>query len=766
MATFQGSDINNLTDFKTVGKTDAVLRLAAPNFSIRVLYGENLPANNMWVNLNAIAGGWLGGSQTDSNGYAKFRVADLTKGVQVQIDPNNNPDIAAVTATTMKRYEDADMVAPKVTGTAPSLSFSDTITMSVPNLKAVITDPNNGDLTVANSWVEIFDASSNEWKGGSGSNSTGNVSLNLPASATYNLKVNPAWNSTSSVATSHTYTIVVNGDGSITSVTDKATITLVTPAQNGTYAFTLGRPSVTGVVKTPAGDLVQNSWVVPTNTNGNIQLWQIGSNSRSNGTFSMAVPNGSYTIQANAPWGTSTYSASSSCAVTIAGGAVTSATGGCITANKSLVLELRLPNLTVHVTDKDGVALQYANVGIGLGNWNVNAQTDKNGNAALFIDPVAIGTTNNGKITGLQNLWMWIDPPYGNSNVVRTQCYSGQAGTPCASLAQVTPGSGDFAQATINAPLPAPNTTINIKRPNGTSAGANAWVSIVSVLKNNSGQEIGRNWIAGANTDATGKATFNIVDTSTAFIVQVDAPWNQRDIYAGATYDTATGVFGLTWNAVNNQEFRLASPNLTMSALKPSPSSEGINSGWISVEKADGSNNPIGWVAGYGLDQNGKVSMKLEANGRFKITVNPGPGVGGVSTSCIVTTDGTSPSPVVSIVAGQCGSGSKSGTVISLPLATGNVTGTVTANGKPVVGAIVTANTHVEPTDAKLQVTSTDELGNYSFELNRSVNWDISITPVNLSTDVVKLASQILTDQDVPSSGQLDADAQLVPVTG
>jgi hypothetical protein len=765
MATFQGSDIE-ATDFKAAGNPTAVLRLAAPNFSVRVLYGDNLPANRMWVNLNAIAGGWLGGSQTDSNGYAKFRVTDLTKGVEVRIDPNNNPDIAAVTANTMKRYEDADM-ASKVTGISPTWSFSDTITMSVPNLKAVITDPNNNDATVANSWVEIFDASSNEWKGGSNSNSSGNVSINLPADATYNVKVNPAWNSTSSVATSHTYSIVVDGNGAITSVTDKATNALVTPSQlNGPYSFTLGRPSVTGVVKTPAGETVQNSWVVPTNTNGNIQLWQIGSNSRSNGTFSMAVPNGSYTIQAQAPWGTATYSASSSCAVTIAGGAVTSSSGGCIAQNQSLVLTLRSPNLTVRVTDKDGVALQNAHVGIGLGNWNVNAQTDKNGNAALFIDPVAIGTTNNGKLTGTQNLWMWIDPPYGNSNVVRTQCYSGQANTPCASLAQVTPGSGEFAQATIIAPLPAPNTTINIKRPDGTtSAGANAWVSIMSIIKNESGQETGRNWIAGANTDATGKATFNIVDTSVAFVLQVEAPWNQRGTYAGATYDTATGVFGLTWAAINNQNFSLASPNLTMSALKPSPSSEGINSGWISVEKADISNNPIGWVAGYGLDQNGKASMKLAASGRFKITVNPGPGVGGVSTSCIVTTNG-SPSPVVTIVDGQCGSGSMLGTVISLPLATGNVTGTVTANGKPVVGAIVTANTTTSPSDATLQVTSTDELGNYSFELNRSVNWDISITPVNLNTDVVKLAAQTLANQDVPATGQLYADAQLVPVTG
>ena len=762
MATYQGAEIEG-TAFKAAGAANAVMLLAAPNFRIRVVYGQNLtPANNMWVNLNAIAGGWLGGSQTDANGYAKFRVDDLTQGVQVQIDPNNNADIAAVTTTTMKRYENADM-ASYVTGSGASLAFSDTITMSVPNFTAIVRDPGNNNSTVANSWVEVFNASTGEWRGGSNSNFTGNLSLNIPAAGTYNVKVNPAWNGTST-ATSHTYSVVVDGGGVVTSVIDKAANNAAVTSVNGAYPLTLGTPSVTGVVKTPTGELVQNSWVVPLDGATNNQLWQLGSNSRANGSFSMAVPNGSYRIQANAPWNSSTYSASAGCSVVIENGVITTSSGGCVGDNHQLTLNLRLPNLTVHVTDKDGTALQNAHVGVGLGNWNVHAQTDKSGNAALFIDPIAIGTANNGKITGSQNLWMWIDPPYGNSNVVRTQCYSGQAGTPCANLAQVTPGSGDFVQAQINAPLPAPNTTIYVKRPDGTtSAGANAWVSIMSVLKNQQGQEIGRNWIAGGNTDSTGKATFNIVDTSVAFIVQVEAPWDQRGTYAGATYDTATGVFGLAWSSINNQNFSLSTPNLTIIGQKPG-TTVGISSGWVGVEKADNSNNSIGWFAGYGLDQNGQVSMQLPASGRFKVTVNPGPGVPGASTTCIVSTDG---SAVVSIISGQCANGSLNGTIVSLPLATGNVTGTVIGpDNKPVVGAIVSANTSVSPSEAKLQVTSTDELGNYSFQLDASVNWDITVTPVNLSTDVVKLASQTLTNQDVPNSGQLDADAQLAAVVG
>ena len=650
------------------------------------------------------------------------------------------------------------------TGSGPSLAFSDTITMSVPNFTAIVRDPGNNNAIVANSWVEIFNAATGEWKGGSNSNFTGNLSLNVPASGTYNIKVNPAWNGTST-ATSHTYSVVVNDGGSVTSVTDKAANNAAVTAVSGVYPLTLGTPSVIGVVKTPTGDPVQNSWVVPLDSATNNQLWQWGSNSRSNGSFSMAVPNGTYRIQANAPWNSSTYSASAGCAVTIEGGVITTSAGGCIGVNNQLTLNLRLPNLTVHVTDKDGVALQNAHVGIGLGNWNVHAQTDRSGNAALFIDPIAIGTANNGKLTGSQNLWMWVDPPYGNSDAVRTQCYSGQAGTACANLAQVTPGSGDFTAAQITAALPAPNTTIHIKRPDGTtSAGSNVWVSIMSIIKNLQGQEIGRNWIAGANTDSTGKATFNIVDTSVAFVVQVEAPWNQRDVYAGAIYDTATGVLGLPWASVNGQNFSLSTPNLTMWGKTPDGQS-GISSGWISVEKVNSSNNPIGWVGGYGLDQNGKVSMSLVANGRYKVTINPGPGVTGVTTSCIVTTNG---SAVVSIESGLCANGTISGTVISLPLVTGNVTGTViNAAGKPVVGAIVSANTTISPSDEKLQVTSTDKDGNYNLQLDPSVNWDITVTPVNVSTDLIRLQSRVLQNVDVPSGNNVsDQDATLEAVVG
>ena len=744
MATYQGKTAIESSGFLHTGAS-VDLRLKAPNFTIRTLYGSDTPtaASNMWVNLNAVSGGWLGGSSTDSNGYAKFYVSDLTKGVQVQIDPANNPAVSAVAASTMKKYLDGEM-----SSYVTSSSFSDTITLSVPNIRGIVTDSG----TVApNSWVELIDSSTNEWKGGSNTNRDGYFALNA-ANGQYTLRVNPPWNS-STTATNHSYSVTISG-GNVSTFIDKVTegAVVTTPYGSGSaYSLTLGTPSVIGKVTDPTNQEVQNSWVTPTNTETGNQLWQIGANSRSDGSFSMAVPDGLYSISANAPWNNSEYSSSAGCSVTISNGAITTSAGGCVLSNKQLNLQLRAPNLRVQVKDANGTALQNAHVGLGLGKWNVHAQTDSSGYASLFIDPAAINSINNGKITGAQNLWMWIDPPYGSSDSVRVQCSSGQANTACSTLATVTPGNSTFSDAQFIAVLPAPNTSVFVKLPNGTSAGANAWVTLEKILKNGSQQEIGRQWLAGSNTDSNGKATFNITDTNVAYAVRIEAPWNQRDLYAGAIYDTSTGVIGLNWAQVNAQNFALTSPNLTLAA-KISDGSAAMSNGWIGVQKVNGSNVYMRWIGGYGLDQNGKVSVKLDANDRFKITLNPGYGINGVATDCIVTTDSDG---VVSIVAGQCGTGTLASTTITLPIATGNVTGVVSGPGSvKVVGAIVRATINGSPESEEDPITSTDKNGVYNLQLDASQRWDIKIVPVNIGTDSVRLQSKTESNKTINGSGQ------------
>jgi hypothetical protein len=736
MATYTGKTAIESAGFMHGGAA-VDLRLPAPNFSVTIVYGANsTPASNLWVNINALMGGWIGGASTDVNGVARFRVSDLTKGVQIQVDPSNNSEVSAVAAATTKQYQDNQM-ASHVTGS----NFADTITLAAPNIRGLVTDPSS-NTKVANSWVELFD-SNGIWLGGSNTNINGYFALNAPSSASYRVNVNPPWGGTTT-ATNHSYDVVVDGSGNVSTFTDKTSNAAISPTTYGTgaaYSLTLGTPSVIGRVIDPTTATVQNSWVVPI-TGANMQLWQLGSNSRGDGSFSMAIPDGSYKIQANAPWNSSSYSPSAGCSVTIANGVVTTTAGGCVQTDHKLILTLRAPNFSVIVRDSSGNPLQNAHVGLGLGSWNTNAQTDATGLASLFVDPAAINSVNNGKITGAQNMWLWIDPPYGNSTVVRSQCYSGQVGTACATLGQVTPGDGSFSNPQIVTNLAAPNTSVYVKLPNGSAAGANAWVSILSILKDGSGHQIGRNWIAGSNTDSDGKATFNLADTSLSFAIEIEAPWNQRDLYAGNSFDSNTA--GLAFSEVNGRNFQLRTPNLTVNA-KVSDGSSAISGGWISVETVNVSNNPTAWVGGYGLDQNGKVSLTLAANGRFKVTINPAPGVDGVATPCIVTTDG---SAVVSAVTGgpTCALAS---TTLTVRLATGNVVGTVTGPNGVVVGAIISANIHGSADNSTLQVTSSDKNGTYNLQLDSAQVWDITVTPVNTPSDTLRLQSNVLSNRTI-----------------
>jgi hypothetical protein len=745
------------TVLNEAGSNSANIRLLAPNLTVRVVYGESsTAATNMWVTLNVLNGSWLGGATTDTDGYAKFFVASLATGVSVRIDPSNNSDVSAVAATTTKQYQTESMSAYVV-----SSSFSDTITMTAPTIRGLVTDPSSANAAAVNSWVELFNSTTGQWVDGDNTDSNGYFALSAPASESYTVRVNPS-GSGSTTSTNHSYAVRIASNGTVSAFTDLVTNQAVTTTAYGNstaYPLTLGTPTVVGKVVDATGTGVRDSWVVPINST-NDQLWEIGSNSRSDGSFSMVVPNGSYTIQANVPWNTSSLSSSAGCSVTIASGAITTTAGGCVLANGQLQLQLRSPNLTVSVTNAAGTAIANAHVGLGLGAWNVHAQTDSSGNAAIFVDPVAINTANNGRLTGAQNLWMWIDPPYGTTDVVRTQCYSLQSGTACATLPQVTPGSGTFATQTISAAAPAPNTSIYVKRPDGsTSAGANAWVSLIAIIKDAGGAITAKNWIAGSQTDSNGKAVFNVADTSTVFAVQIEAPWNERNLYAGATFDSAT--VGLTFAQVNGQNFSLSAPNLTMAARNTGNTAQ-INSGWVGVETVDGSNVSTGWVGGYGLDQNGKVSLKLSANGRFKLTVNPGPGITGVATSCIVTTNG---SALVALVSGQCGSGTLSSTIVSLPLASGNVTGVISQTGDAsvkIIGAIVSANKTVSPSAATQVVTSTDENGAYSLQLDDAINWDVTFTPVNTGSDVKRFSSKTLSNQDIGSSTTVSTTLDVV----
>lgn len=752
MATYQGkSAIEGAGFMHGGGSVD--LRLVAPNITIRVM-ANGSPARNLWVNLDKDNFGWIGGSGTDSNGYARFNLDGLSalpdKSFNVRVEVNGNADYSSSYASLFKRYTSSEVATLIGAGT----TFADSVSLATPNVKMEVTDPVNNSL-VPYTWVELFDATDNVWIGGGSTDRNGFVALNAPtAGHVYTVTVNAPWNG-STTSTRHAYTAVVDGSNtSIVALSDTFNAAPVSKNSSGIFPVHLATPSVTGVVQKPDGSSVANSWVNPINADTGDWLGNYGSNTNSQGQFGMALSPGNYQLEANVPWNVSGLARSARCSLTVTSSNTISNVSGCATNSGGVVLGLRAPNLTVRLVDKDGHPIQNAGFGIGLGPWNTYGNSDSNGKVSVFVDKAAIKSGFGGGLTGTQNLWIWIDPPWGSSAVVRVNCASSQVTTPCVNVPSVDLSTtSDYVGSDISSPItitmPAPNTTIQVKKPDDSNIGQGAWVQIFSVVGGN------KQWIGGSNTDSSGVATFNIVDTSTAFAVQVDAPWNMKSQYAAKTYDGVSGA-GLAFSSVNNQSFKLAAPNLNLVINAKS----GVTDkwGWVNVEQVDISGNWIGWVGGYGLDDQGRASLSLPGTKYYRITAWPGPGKPGAQSVCYLQADSSDSVTVTTNASNTCTGANMVGSTLTMTLAQGNVIGTVTHNGTAVSGAVIYAlpSTETSDNDAVAVITSTDSDGNYGLQLDSSIQWKIKVIPINPTgaTDLMVL-SGYNTAFTPPSPGQV-----------
>ena len=258
-------------------------------------------------------------------------------------------------------------------------------------------------------------------------------------------------------------------------------------------------------------------------------------------------------------------------------------------------------------------------------------------------------------------------------------------------------------------------------------------------------------WIGGAETNSNGVAKFNVpVDLQGRnFKVEVEAPWNQRNLYSRATYGP------LTYEDLNEGEFALGTPNLVLTIKQKNKVSAASWSG-IGVEEVDpnNSNSFVNWVTGTGTDQNGVAALTLDANKTFRITVYPGPESQGSRLSCVFATDAEG---VVSKVDATCGGGgSVINKAITLELSPGNVTGKVYRPGGavPLAGAIVFAEAYDAETDSAIAGLTaeavTDKNGDYGLDLDRNYNWKIKVFYVNLPGELSPMSSY-LTPETVTS---------------
>lgn len=731
----------------TAGQTysDITLRLAQPNTEITVT-ADGEPVSNVWVSADRDMDGWLGGGMTNSQGVARLNISNPSTAFRVRAHLENNPTVSENYAATQVSFSSGQISSGTVDGV-----FKGEIQLAQPNLRGTLSEPNGG-AKIPYAWIEIHNVSKNSWEGGANTNSAGKFALNLVAptsgSTEYRITANNRWQATSTSAKT-IYKAIVTSAGNIT-LTKIANGATISPS-SGLYALELSEPAISGGVQMPNGSPVRDSWVVPTKDGR--QFWEYGANSSPTGGFGLAVPeDGTYTVDAEVPWNATTPLArSAKCTVVVSGGTITNAPDvDCIDdASKNVTLKLREPNVTFKfvkpdVTPITGVA--WANISVSVGNWYTWGHSYADGSVGIFIDKDAIAAANPGA-TGTTDIHVWVNAPYNDSSVVGWNCNSGDLLKPiCKDLPDFTYGSDYPIKSLGNVTFLKPNTKLQVLDPNGQPVGAGAWVTIFKRVDSGDHINYWNQWIGlGDDTDSDGYATFNIEDTSGFFGVEVNAPWNQKDIYAQENYVGTTGS-GLEFADVNAKTFRLAAPNLTMNIKEAFSPFDPVNWAWIGVQEVDPNNgdNFVKWVSGYGSGSQGSVSMKLASGKRFKLEIYPGYASAGVRTTCIVDVSSTGD---VSRAAGKCTAGDPvSAGIMNLTLDAGNVQGYVyrltSENGLP--GAVVYAEAFDKTSHNALNISetaNTDSSGRYGLQLNPAYDWKIKVFYVNLPGDTVQLQS-------------------------
>jgi hypothetical protein len=729
------TDVETKLGTYVVGQTfsNKTLSPAAPNTSLTITAG-NAPAANLWVSIERENVGWLTSGMTNSQGVVRLNIPTISSGFKIRADVQSNRVLAETYVTTVKTVSSSD-----VTSHTSNNVFSDTVVLGLPNFAAEVVSPGSSPAPVKDAWVDVYNMTTNQGVGGSNSQANGNVALRLdsPSSGNtyrYQVRVNSPW-ANPDLWASRTYFVDVDSAGAMVVHADTETGTVLpTPTGSDRYRLALKAPSVTGTVELPDATLIRDSYVEVRKNLQGWQQWVEGAQSRANGAFGLALENGTYELTANVPWNQSGLAKSARCEVTVAGGVMTNGNSACVVDGK-VKLALRQPNLKVKMVHS-GAAVANANVNISIGNWNTWAQAGRDGVVSLFIDDEEVRAKNSYAQTGNQlQVRITVDPPYGNSEIVRWDCNAGDSKPLCDQLTSYVVGTPYISTSlrTLNdVEFAVPNTRLNVKLGDGTTnAGQGAWAVIL--LEENGWKR----WLTGSNTNADGQAVFNIDDAykndpNARFTVEVNAPYQQRANYSQKNHT------GLTWAQVNNHDFALGTPNLKLT-VKQALSNDASAFGWVGLEEVDTNLNWVSWLGGYGLDQLGTVSLTLPSSKKIRLTLNPGPGAIGARTFCVfdVSSQGVVTKSATSSQCPTAGSNivNLSTKEMQLELSAGNLTGSVTKAGTSdaIAGAIVYAQAYLGGTiqDGKTEQSVSRSDGRYGLQLDPTYNWKIKVFYVN-----------------------------------
>lgn len=629
------------------------------------------------------------------------------------------------------------------------------MTLQEPNFKALVREPANGSTSgriaswsygeygsVSWGYANIYNVTNGEWTWGQRVESDGTLSMYLPggccqSSKEYEVTLYPAWDSLGSFVTKK-YKVVTNYLD-VPTVTDWRTGTAVsTESLNGsTYqSLSYGAPNVAGSVVNMFETGTAYSWVT---FNKRITDWAdakakgykgCGNEcyfySGIDGRFATNIEDGDYDVTAQQKWwGEFEGAQSATCALKIETGTIRSG-NNCLQNDGKIKLKLRAPNFTLTLNDGTG-PVRDAWVSIGIGNYWTGARSDSNGYVGIYIDTQTVSSNNSGQ-SGSKKVRVYVDPPWASTTMARWNCESGDSKPICSALSDYTLGS-TFAQTNLGTITPAkPNTRITVTRPDtNLSAG---WYNYVTIYRMD-GPNL--EWAGWSATNSEGVVAINI-ETTTAtanskYQVHLEPNWQLRNDFTFKKYDN--GGNGYSWAEINNGSFALGTPNLQVTSLLPDAATPN-KWGWAGLEFVNDSLTVTSWYTSAGLNEFGKAAFTLPQSSKFKLTLNPGPGRYGTSTSCFLQTNA---SGVVSKINGQCASGeTTTATAMNFTLARGNVIGKIqAADGTGIAGAVISANIEGATNDDAQVVSCSTSTGEYGLILKPGLTYKIKVFPVNKS---------------------------------
>ena len=723
----------------TPGNTyqNIVLSPAQPNVTITVKAGQAAAAN-VWVNISKPNVGWLAGGTTNNLGIVKVYIPNISG--PLDIEAYTSGTMRESFATTKKSMTIADVSA-AITGS----NFATEVSLLAPNLRAIIYKPGATQSTpgdpVPGAYVSVFNETINEWVGSYFANSLGEVPASLPVPANgshrFRLRVEPAGNNPDLLIQSEYFaTVQANGNLTLTTAGNSAVT-----AVGGKFPLILTAPTITGTVSSSDGSIrIRDSRILPTDISTRFELWQYDAYSNRAGEFGMVLPNGSYFLVAYPSWGQQTEARSARCQVDIFNGALVSPASDCI-SNGKVNLKLRQPNLKFKLVH-NGQPVKWAHVSLSVGNWYVDATSTSDGTVALFVDSDEIAAKNPG-LTGVQDIRVNVHPNYDTAGIVRWSCNSGDSVPICSQLSDVTIGqsyslanNGNLGEIAFMQP----NTKLVVRAPGGGALKQNAWVTLYK-------QEQGWNrWLGSDNTDSNGLADFNleasmVSDSTARYMVEIQAPWNERSSYARAQYRD------LTYAQVNNQPFELRTPNLK---LQIKQAFTGTESRWSYVEiqrQTDAQSDSWVWHDWASADETGTAAVLLDVVGKYRLRVYPGSGARGTQVTCDLEVTSNANVLTIAKVANFCDSG---GTItngsLDISLSPGNFRGTITADGAGIAGAIVFAQAVSDdqvpvPIAGKTAETVTNSDGTYGLQLSDQYRWQVRVFFVNPGGAAIRYGS-------------------------